>query len=183
MQLDKNSKYVLDKINLINMATTYRVDQAYLDAVPEKMKRFKDKATFKRTPEEKRLHIDCEFVDEIVKQSGDPSILPETNIYLHDFRFKKEPEGVIWCCDNKVVHEDEWYLPEDKYIEYLESYRNGTIHYFIFWKFMQRPTKPLELGDKPEFIVLNAIPAGELLMKMCDPKKKSQKGNYKIKVI
>lgn len=181
--MDANSRYILDKITQINIDTTYRVDQAYLDAIPEKMKRFKDKESLKRTPEEKRLHIDCEFVDEIVKQSGDSSILPETNIYLHDFRFTKQPEGVTWYCDNKVVHNDEWYLPEDKYVDYLESYRNGTVHYFVFWRFIERPTKPLKFGDKPEFLVLSVIPAGELLMKMCDPRKKSRNGNYKIKVI
>lgn len=180
---DSNSRYILDKITQINIDTTYRVDQEYLDAIPEKMKRYKDKKSLKRTPEEKRLHIDCEFADEIINHSNDACILPSIDIYKHDFRFKKEDEGVIWCCDNKAVHVDEWYLPEDKYIEFLDSYRNGTIHYFVFWKFIERPTKPLKIGDKPEMMVLSVIPAGELLMKMCDPKNKSQNGNYKVKVI
>jgi hypothetical protein len=49
---------------------------------------------------------------------------------------------------------------------------------------MDRPTKPLKLGDKPEMLVLSVIPAGELLLKMCDPKKMTKDGEkFKIKVI
>jgi len=179
---DANSKYILDKITQINDKSVYCVDQAYLDAIPAKMETYNPGD---RDPAKVRLDIDCEFVDDILKKSGDPAILPESNIYLHDFRFKKEPEGVIWCCDNKVVHNDEWYLsPGKKHKDYLKSYQNGTIHYFVFWRFIERPTKALGLGDQPKFEVLSVIPAGQLLMKMCDPNNVAKKsGNYKIKVI
>jgi hypothetical protein len=181
---DNNSKYILDKLSDINMFTTYAVDADYLERVNAKVKTYRDNNGKSRTYEEKRLDIDCEFADEIVNHSGKDFILPSTEVRKHDFRFKKMPEEVVWCIDNKVVHDEEFYLHMNKYTQYLESYREGKLHYFAFWKFMERPIKPLKLGDKPEMLVLSVIPAGELLMKMCDPKKMTKNGDkFKIKII
>jgi hypothetical protein len=181
---DNNSKYILDKLSDINMFTTYAVDADYLERANAKAKSYKDNNGKSRTYEEKRLDIDCEFADEIVNHSGKDFILEPTEVRKHDFRFKKMPEEVVWCVDNKVVHEEEFYLHMNKYTQYLESYREGKLHYFAFWKFMERPIKPLKLGDKPEMLVLSVIPAGELLMKMCDPKKMTKSGDkFKIKVV
>jgi hypothetical protein len=181
---DKNTKYILDVLSDINLHTTYAVDADYLERANAKAKSYKDNNGKSRTYEEKRLDIDCEFADEIVNHSGKDFILPSTEARKHDFRIKKSPEEVIWCVDNKVVHEDEFYLHMNKYTQYLESYRQGQLHYFAFWKFMDRPAKPLKLGDKPEMLVLSVIAAGELLMKMCDPKKMTKNGEkFKIKVI
>ena len=181
---DKNTKYILDVLSDINLHTTYAVDADYLEKANAKATSYKDNNGKRRTYEEKRLDIDCEFADEIVNHSGKDIILPPTEARKHDFRIKKSPEEVIWCVDNKVVHDDEFYLHMNKYIQYLESNRHGLLHYFAFWKFMDRPTKPLKLGDKPEMLVLSVIPAGELLLKMCDPKKMTKDGEkFKIKVI
>ena len=184
MQTDPNSKYILDKLGEINLYTTYRVDQAFIDTREARVKSYKDNNGKKRSEDERRLDIDCEFVDEMVKQSGKDFILDSSESRKHDFRFRKDPENVIWCVDNKVVHEDIFWLHVNKYMQYLDSYNQGKLHYFAFWKFMDRPTKPLKLGDKPEMLVLSVIPAGELLMKMCDPKKMTKNGEkFKIKVI
>lgn len=181
---DNNSKYILDKLSDINMFTTYAVDSDYLERANAKANSYKDNNGKSRTYEEKRLDIDCEFADEIVNHSGKDFILAASEIRKHDFRIKKLPEEVVWSVDNKVVHDEEFYLHMNKYTQYLESYREGKLHYFAFWKFMERPIKPLKLGDKPEMLVLSVIPAGELLMKMCDPKKMTKNGDkFKIKVV
>lgn len=189
MQTDQNSKYILDKLGEINLNTTYRVDEAFIterDTV--KIHRYKDNNGKKRTVEEKQMDIDCEFVDELVKQSGKDFISESDDIRKYDFKFRKEPENIVWCIDNKVVHEDKFYLHPDKYMQYLESFNQGKLHYFAFWKFMERPTKPLKLGDQPQFMLLSVIPAGVVLHKMVNPKKmtKSKNGSepkYIIEVI
>lgn len=184
MQLDKNSRYIFDKLTDINMLTTYSVDAAYLEMATTKANSYKDNNGKVRTYEEKRLDIDCEFADEIVNHSGKDFILPATDIKKHDFRIKKTPEEVVWCVDNKVVHDKEFYLSMNKYMQYLASFRDGKLHYFAFWKFMERPIKPLKLGDKPDMLVLSVIPAGELLMNMCNPKKMTKSSDkFKIEVI
>lgn len=185
MQTDQNTKYILDKLGEINLYTEYRVDEKFVnerDTV--KIHRYKDNNGKKRTVEEKQMDIDCEFVDEMVKQSGKDFISESTDIRKYDFRFRKDPEGVIWCIDNKVVHEDIFWLHVNKYMQYLESYNQGKLHYFAFWKFMDRPTKPLKVGDKPEFLLLSVIPAGVLLHKMCNPKQMTNdKEKYLVKVL
>ncbi len=172
MQTDPNSKYILDKLTQINIDTTYCVDQAYIterDTV--KILRYKDNNGKKRTDREKKMDIDCEFVDEIVKRSGRDFISDSDDIKKYDFKFRKDPEGVVWCIDNKVVHDKIFYLHPDKYMQYLDSFNKGKLHYFAFWRFVERPTEPLQLGAKPDFITLNVIPAGVLLHKMVNPKK------------
>jgi hypothetical protein len=181
---DKNSRYILDVLSDINLHTSYAIDESYLEKANAKAKSYKDNNGKSRTYEEKRLDIDCEFADEIVNHSAKDVILPSTELRKHDFRIKKLPENVEWAVDNKVLHDSEFYLHMNKYTQYLESYRQGQLHYFAFWKFMDRPTKPLKLGDKPEMLVLSVIPAGELLLKMCDPKKMTKDGEkFKVKVI
>jgi hypothetical protein len=184
MHSDPNSKFILNALSDINLNTTFAVDELYLDAREKKLSSYKDNNGKKRTREERCLDIDCEFADEIVRNSGKDYILPSTEARKHDFRFRKDPEQVIWCIDNKVLHEDIFWLHTNKYMQYLESFNNGHLHYFAFWKFMDRPTKPLKLGDKPEMLVLSVIPAGQLLMKMCNPKEMTKdREKYKVKVI
>jgi len=177
--MDANSRYILDKITQINIDTTLVVDQAYIDERDNfKIYQYKDNNGKKRKKEEKQLNIDCEWADQIVLNSGKDYILNPTN-KAHDFRIKKEPENVIWCVDNKVVHNDIFYLYEGKYMSYLENYRKGLVHYFAFWRFLERPTQPFELDDKPELTTLSVIPAGIVLEKMCDPKNMTQKADEK----
>jgi hypothetical protein len=189
MQTDPNSKYILDKLSEINLNTTYRVDQKFVterDTV--KIYQYGDNNGKQRTEKEKQMDIDCEFVDEMVKQSGRDFILESENIKKYDFRFRKDPENVIWCMDNKVVHQDKFYLHPEKYMQYLKSFNQGKLHYFAFWRFMERPTEPLKVGDQPQFLLLNVISAGMLLHKMVNPKKMTKPKNggepkYIIEVI
>ena len=184
MQTDPNSKFILDKLGEINLYTEYRVDQAFIDGREAKVKSYRDNNGKKRTDDERRLDIDCEFVDEMVKQSGKDYILEASESKKHDFRFRKDPENVIWCIDNKVVHEDIFWLHQNKYMQYLESFNQGKLHYFAFWKYMDRPSKPLKVGDKPEFLLLSVIPAGTLLHKMCNPKQMTKdKEKFKVCVV
>ena len=190
MQLDKNSRYILDKLTEINIQTTCVADQAYLDQRDIKVSLYKDNngQDVPRTPEEKALDIDCEWADHLVLNSGKDYILKPTNS-SHDFRINKEPENVIWCVDNKVVHNDIFYLYEGKYPQYLNNYRKGLLHYFAFWRFIDRPTTAFKLGFKPELMLLSVIPAGTVLEKMCDPRNMTQKADkkglrkYNVKVI
>jgi len=175
--MDANSRYILDKITQINIDTTLVVDQAYIDTRDNiKVKTYQNNnGNDDRDDNQKKLDIDCEWADQIVLNSGKDYILNPT-VTDHDFRIKKEPENVIWCVDNKVVHNDIFYIHEGfKYEKYLKSYRKGLLHYFAFWRFLQRPTKPFELGFKPELETLSVIPAGIVLEKMCDPRNKTQK--------
>ena len=183
MQLDQNSRYIMDKLSEINLLTEYRVDQAFIDAREAKIKSYKDNNGKKRTEDEKRLDIDCEFVDEMVKQSGKDFIADAVQSKKHDFTFKNF-NGTNWFVDNKIVHEDVFWLHVNKYMQYLNSYNQGLLHYFAFWKYMDRPSKPLKVGDKPELLLLSVIPAGHLLHKMCDPKKMTKDGEkYKVCVV
>lgn len=184
MQTDPNSKYILDKLSEINLNTTYRVDQEFIDTREKKVKSYKDNNGKQRSDDERRLDIDCEFVDELVRKGGKDYILPPTESRKHDFIIRKEPEGVHWCVDNKVIHEDIFWLHMNKYMQYLESFNQGKLHYFAFWRYMDRPSKPLKLGDKPEFLLLSVIPAGIVLHKMCNPKEMTKdKEKYKICVV
>jgi hypothetical protein len=181
---DPNSKYILEKLGEININTEYRVDDAFISLRETKVNQYRDNNGKSRSIDERRLDIDCEFVDEMVKRAGKDYILEASHKLKHDFRFRKDPEGVVWCVDNKVIHEDIFWLHINKYVQYLESYNQGKLHYFAFWKFIDRPTKPLKVGDKPEFLLLSVIPAGTLLHKMCDPKMMTKnKDKYKVCVV
>lgn len=168
----------------INEKTTYVVDQAYVDDVQSKLTKYKNNnGNEGRSDLQKNLDIDCEFADVIVSKSGHPSILEATNLRQHDFRYL-DHTGFIWSVDNKVVHEDTFYLHDNKYMQYLKSYNEGKLHAFAFWRFVNRPIKPLAVGDKPEMHMLKVIPAAELLLKMCKPKEKTRSGDkYVIRVI
>lgn len=168
----------------INTSSTYVVDQTYVDQVKSKLKKYKNNnGNSDRTELQKNLDIDCEFADVIVNESGHASILKATSIRQHDFCFL-DSSAVIWCVDNKVVHEDTFYLHDNKYMQYLKSYNEGKLHAFAFWRFANRPIKPLEVGDKPMMHLLKVIPAKDLLMKMCNPKNKTRSGDkFVIRVI
>lgn len=168
----------------INDSTTYTVDQAYVDDVQKKLKKYKNNnGNEGRSEMQKNLDIDCEFADVIVNQSGHASIMKATSIRQHDFCYL-DSSAVIWCVDNKVVHEDTFYLHDNKYMQYLKSYNEGKLHAFAFWRFVSRPIKPLEVGDKPAMHLLKVIPAEELLMKMCNPKNKTRSGDkFVVRVV
>lgn len=185
---DVNSKYILDKLSQINIDTTCVVDDAYISQREAKLPLYKDNNGKKRTDKEKRLDIDCEWADHLVLSSGKDFILPVVDPAYY-FRIVKQPENVVWCVDNKVVHDDTFFLYEGKYTQYLSNYRKGHLHYFAFWKFIKRPIVPFEKGFKPELLVLSVLPAGIVLERMCDPRKMTRKPDekglrkYIIKVI
>lgn len=170
-----------DKLGEINLYTTYVVDDDFIIEREHKVHTYKDNNGKKRTPDERRLDVDCEFVDKLVTESGKDYIKPPSESKKHDFIFVEDKDYFV---DNKVVHEDVFWLHMNKYMQYLESYRQGKLHYFAFWKYMDRPTKPLKVGDKPEFLLLNVIDAGVLLETMCDPRKMTRaKDKFKVEVI
>jgi hypothetical protein len=178
------SQNLYNTLKEINDTTEYVVDQAYVDDVQQKLKKYKNNnGNSDRSDLQKNLDIDCEFADVIVNKSGNPAIMEASNIRQHDFRYL-DASAVIWCVDNKVVHEDTFYLHDNKYMQYLKSYNEGKLHAFAFWRFETRPIKPLAVGDKPKMHLLKVIPAGELLMKMCKPKEKTRSGDkFVIRVI
>jgi hypothetical protein len=168
----------------INKNTTYSIDQEYVDQVQAKLKSYKNNnGNSDRSELQKNLDIDCEFADVLVAKSGNPSILEATHIRNHDFRFLDQ-SGVIWCVDNKVIHEDTFYLHDNKYMQYLKSYNEGKLHAFAFWRFASRPTKPLVVDDKPVMHLLRVIPAAQLLQQMCNPKQKTKSGDkFAIRIV
>lgn len=182
--MSKMTENITNVLKEINEKTTYVVDQEYVDGVQKKLKSYKNNnGNSDRSDLQKNLDIDCEFADVIVNKSGHPSIMEASNIRQHDFRFL-DSSAAIWSVDNKVIHEDTFYLHDNKYMQYLKSYNEGKLHAFAFWRFVNRPVKPLAVGDKPAMHFLKVIPAAELLMKMCNPKQKTRSGDkFVIKVV
>lgn len=181
-----NAKYIFDVLSSINSNSTYKIDEDYILKADTKAHKYKDNNGKRRTYEEKRLDIDCEFADEIVLHSHHASILEATEVRKHDFKISKMVgnSSVVYAVDNKVVHDTEFFLHMNKYTQYLESYRQGQLEYFAFWKFSERPTQPLKIGDKPEMLLLSVIPTETLLMKMCDPRNMTKtKDKFKIKIV
>ena len=69
-------------------------------------------------------------------------------------------------------------------VTYLAQKFAPLLDYFAFWKFVERPSAPLKIGDKPEMLLLSVIPTETLLMKMCDPRRMTMtKDKFKIKIV
>ena len=184
--MSDQSAYIFEVLSNINSNSTYKIDKDYILKADTKAHKYKDNNGKRRTYEEKRLDIDCEFADEIVNHSKNECILEATELRKHDFKISRLEgnSAIVYAVDNKVVHVDEFYLHMNKYTQYLESYRQGQLDYFAFWKFVERPSAPLKIGDKPEMLLLSVIPTETLLMKMCDPRRMTMtKDKFKIKIV
>lgn len=128
------------------------IDQAFIDYRNQMMWKFKANGRDENT---RLMHADCLIIEYSLIQgamASDPGG-KEYDIDIKDFNAK---------IDIKIY--DKWFnIPSDKVEWYMMNIRKGLLTHFAFYKWVNKPAKPLVVGDVVQVNLTSVVSAEEVL--------------------
>ena len=128
------------------------IDQAFIDYRDQMKWKFQSNGRDENT---RTMHADCLIIEYSIVQAAlaEESYCKEFDIELRQFNAK---------VDIKIV--DKWFnVPSDKVEWYVKNIAKGMLSHFAFFQWTVKPTKPLVVGDKVSFKLLEVRPAREVM--------------------
>lgn len=128
------------------------IDQAFIDYRNQMKWKFKANG---RDDNTRLMHADCLIIEYSMIQGGMASNPggKEADISLDNFNAK---------VDIKIY--DKWFnIPSDKVEWYMMNIKKGLLTHFAFYRWVNKPLKPLEVGDVVQTSFTSVVPAEEVL--------------------
>jgi hypothetical protein len=128
------------------------IDQAFIDYRNQMKWKFKANGRDENT---RLMHADCLIIEYSLIQAAmasNPNV-KEYDIDVNDFNAK---------VDIKIY--DKWFnIPSDKLEWYKMNIKKGLLTHFGFYRWVNKPTKPLEVGDVVQVTLTSVVSAEEVL--------------------
>lgn len=128
------------------------IDQAFIDYRNQMMWKFRSNGRDENT---RLMHADCLIVEYSMVQFG---FATESNCKEFDF------EARVYNAKVDVKIYDKWFnIPSDKVEWYLMNIKKGLLTHFAFYRWVNKPLKPLVAGDKVKLDFIEVRDATEVM--------------------
>jgi hypothetical protein len=133
------------------------IDQAFIDYRNQMKWKFKANGRDENT---RLMHADCLILEYAMIQSAFA-----TESYCKEFDYEVRMYNAK--VDAKIF--DQWFnISLDKLKWYLMNIEKGLLTHFAFYRWVNKPTKPLEVGDVVQLELIQVRSAAELMERLED---------------